>query len=277
MTDEELRWHIWENLSAKDFTKGEMVSFSYFIPSTRSSRKDVRSKRGDILPKKRWGIVDSQKHFMEVIVFDTAHGTGPMHKPLEKRVRCFGIATEGTTYMCRSSKDSSELVAYAPEEGVFYVPRDIEYKADPGVSGDVLNTHRLNYDTRVWGHGEMSREQFDKLLLLRAKRLIQQVVGNLPAEDAESVLEARLVLVRERKDREEERRRITEDLAKAQRLEVSTTEMQSRDSEAAWRSRVRGPMRQGDEGLLGLSPQPLRLTQQVCSVQVFVLSSNSFL
>jgi hypothetical protein len=159
----------------------------------------MRSKRGPFLVKERYGIVQKLcQHYMEVVVLDTSSGSGPMHKPPEKRVNCFKVKLEGTKYVVRDK--SGDLVEFTPGQGIYDVSPDIEFKAAVGANGDITNIIRLEYDTRIWGHGLLS--DVPRFSAQCADKVTRNAIAHLPADRAIAILETQLQRARERKERE---------------------------------------------------------------------------
>jgi len=201
MTEKELRYHVYFKLKIGDFRLGEFVSFPYFIPSTKLSNKDVRSVRGDILVKERFGIIVAlYDHYMEVVVLGTSNGTGPMNKPPAMRVKCFGIKEAGKEYKCLNKHGNP--VTFEPDQGVYEASPSIEYRVTYGVNGDITNTIRLEYNTRIWGHGIMN--DVKRFLAHYAEKVSGAAYGQLSPDQAIGLLEAQLKRARDRKAREDE-------------------------------------------------------------------------
>jgi hypothetical protein len=158
---------------------------------------------------------------MVLLVFESAGGCGPLYKPTEKQLDCFGIGIDGTPYRCHTKSNDGALlhqVPFMPGQGVFYMPLDHAFKPKVGTYGDFSYVVSVPHDTRVKDFGMMPSELGDEIMRCYLERGMRETSKGLPSSIFKATLQAAI------KNIEEEEARKTQDFqdaeAKRMRQEV---------------------------------------------------------
>ncbi|CAO2647587.1 Nn.00g085090.m01.CDS01 [Neocucurbitaria sp. VM-36] len=258
MTTNERRFHVYYPLAKRNFEDGQIVNFPSLVMCGSGPEDGMRTEYGIMVAKNRYGIViERTVTGLGVIALGTSHGHGPMNKPDEKRAKCFGLANKDEPYRCKD--DMGNLVPFQPELGVFTIPRDINYKAKPGVYGDISEITNLPYDSRITLHGWLEQNVLNRILELRVEKILQRAISSIPLESARAILEAGLKLVGElTKEKEDQEERHHQDKEPSNRAREERKPSQNRHRQDL-RPHQRRPLQQRDQnrGLKRAAPSNL--------------------
>ncbi|KAI4618226.1 uncharacterized protein J4E87_007894 [Alternaria ethzedia] len=189
---EERRWNDHTPVDKDEYVKGMIVNFPDVVLCEEKDPNAVSTQFGWFCFKTRYGIVIDNTTKLEVLKLGTAGGSGPLSKPVEVRVDCFGLKkVEHAEYYCWDERKGKE-VAYVPEKGVYDIEANCPYQPKTGAFGNVLDVIPLPHDSRIQVCGAIEEDVLNAILKKRNRRLLQKQSTSTPKDMWIEELEARL-------------------------------------------------------------------------------------
>ena len=189
---EEGRWNDHTPVDKDEYVKGMIVNFPHVVLCEAKDPNAVPTQFGWFCFKTRYGIVIDNTTELEVLKLGTAGGSGPLSKPVEVRVDCFGLKkVEHAEYYCWDERKGKE-VAYVPEKGVYDIEANCPYQPKTGAFGNVLDVIPLPHDSRIQVCGAIGEDVLNAILKKRNRRLLQKQSTSTPKDMWIEELEARL-------------------------------------------------------------------------------------
>ncbi|KAI4709156.1 hypothetical protein J4E89_005904 [Alternaria sp. Ai002NY15] len=189
---EERRWNDHTPVDKDEYVKGMIVNFPDVVLCEEKDPNAVSTQFGWFCFKTRYGIVIDNTTELEVLKLGTSGGRGPLSKPIQVRVDCFGLKkAEDAEYYCWDEELGSK-VACTPEKGVYDIEAGCPYQPKTGAFGNVLDVIPLPHDSRIQVCGEIGEDVLNAILKKRNRRLLQKQSTSTPRDMWIEELEARL-------------------------------------------------------------------------------------
>jgi len=189
---EKTRWNNHAPVDKDNYKRGTIVNFPHVVLCEANDPNAVQTQFGWFCFKTRYGIVIDNTTELEVLKLGTSGGRGPLSKPIQVRVDCFGLKkAEDAEYYCWDEELGSK-VACTPEKGVYDIEVGCPYQPKTGAFGNVLDVIPLPHDSRIEVCGEIREDVLNAILKKRNRRLLQKQSRSTPKDMWIEELEARL-------------------------------------------------------------------------------------
>ncbi|KAI4677118.1 uncharacterized protein J4E88_006925 [Alternaria novae-zelandiae] len=189
---QETRWNNHAPVDKDNYKRGTIVNFPHVVLCEANGPNAVQTQFGWFCFKTRYGIVIDNTTELEVLKLGTSGGRGPLSKPIQVRVDCFGLKkAEDAEFYCWDEELGSK-VACTPEKGVYDIEVGCPYQPKTGAFGNVLDVIPLPHDSRIQVCGEIGEDVLNAILKKRNRRLLQKQSTSTPKDMWIEELEARL-------------------------------------------------------------------------------------
>lgn len=189
---EETRWNNHTPVNKNVYKRGTIVNFPHVVLCEANDPKAVQTQFGWFCFKTRYGIVIDNTTKLEVLKLGTSGGRGPLSKPIEVRVDCFGLKkAEETEYYCQGEQPGSKI-ACTPEKGVYDIEAVCPYQPKIGAFGNILDVVHPPHDSRIQLCGQVEKDVLDAIIKKRNRRPLQKQSTSIPRDMWIEELEARL-------------------------------------------------------------------------------------